>query len=212
MKWKVLSHNPCQFVSKCIINEKEKLSFDDNDIEKILSLMSNLPISKIVLFALFTGCRINEILNIQWNDIDFIHKVFTVRNKPNFKTKTGKIRQIPISDKLFFILNDLYRNRCVDKDNILNFNNTNEYVFLNSKGVRHSRSRVTIEFKKYLRKAGIDEKFHFHCLRHTFITNLIKKGVSINFVKEIVGHSDIATTLNYVHIVTEDLRKAVNQI
>jgi site-specific recombinase XerD len=69
-----------------------------------------------------------------------------------------------------------------------------------------------MQFKKYLRILGIHEKYHFHCLRHTFITNLIKKGVNINFVKEIAGHTDIETTMNYIHIVTEDLRKAVNLI
>ncbi|MBK8552806.1 MAG: tyrosine-type recombinase/integrase [Ignavibacteria bacterium] len=45
-----------------------------------------------------------------------------------------------------------------------------------------------------------------------FITSLIKSGVNKNFVKEIAGHSEIQTTMNYIHIVTNDLREAVNKI
>ncbi len=63
------------------------------------------------------------------------------------------------------------------------------------------------ELKKILRTINLPEKFHFHCLKHTFITNLIKAGVNINYVKEIAGHSDIHTTMNYIHILTEDLRR-----
>ena len=71
---------------------------------------------------------------------------------------------------------------------------------------------MTRLFKKYVRKAELPEKFHFHCLRHTFITELIKNGININYVKELAGHSDIKTTMNYIHIITDDLRKAVNSI
>jgi len=63
-----------------------------------------------------------------------------------------------------------------------------------------------------LRKLNFPEKFHYHSLRHSFITNLIKSGVNINYVKEIAGHSEIKTSLGYIHIVTEDLREAVNKI
>lgn len=212
IKWNALKINPCKFVSQYIVNEKEKLSFDDEDLEKVLLAIKDDTIKKIVLFALYTGCRINEILNIQWSDIDFVQKIISIRNKANFKTKTGRIRQIPISEKLQPILSEIYQNRFHAENKILKLNENNGYVFLNKKGVKYEYTCVTMDFKKYLRLAGIDEKYHFHCLRHTFITNLIKRGVNINFVKEIAGHTNISTTMNYIHIVTEDLRAAVNQI
>ncbi len=68
------------------------------------------------------------------------------------------------------------------------------------------------KFKKYLRQARLPEKYHFHCLRHTFITNLIKNGVNINYAKQLAGHSDLNTTMGYIHIETEDLREAVNLV
>jgi integrase len=204
--------NPCQFIKQYTLNETEKLSFEESDINTILETIDDETIRNIVLFALYTGCRISEILNIQWNDIDFIERIITIRNKPSFQTKTGKIRQIPISDKLLPILSEIHKGKNNSLKNILNFHKKEEYIFTNCKGLKYEYTTVTVRFKKYLRLAGIPEKYHFHCLRHTFITNLIKKGVSINFVKEIAGHSDIATTMNYIHIVTEDLRTAINQI
>lgn len=212
VRWKMTKENPCQFIKQYIVNEKEKLSFEENEIISVLNVIKDDTIKNIVLFAIYTGCRISEILNIQWGDIDFAQRILTIRNKPNFKTKTGKIRQIPISDKLFPILNNLQKVENGIGNNILSFHNTNEYIFKNNKGLKFEYTYVTMAFKKYLRIAGVSEKYHFHCLRHTFITNLIKKGVSINFVKEIAGHTDIGTTMNYIHIVTEDLRKAINQI
>jgi len=208
----MIKSNPCQFVKQYIVNENEKLSFEGYEIDKILNAIEDDTIKNIVLFALYTGCRINEILNIQWNDIDLSQRTLTIRNKPNFKTKTGKIRQIPISDKLFDILNSLNNGNGKNENNILEFHSSNDYLFTNKKGLKYNYTNITMQFKKYLRNAGIPDKFHFHCLRHTFISNLIKKNVSINFVKEIAGHSDISTTMNYIHIVTDDLRKAVNQI
>ncbi len=74
-------------------------------------------------------------------------------------------------------------------------------------GARMRIFYVSKEFKKILRSINFPEKFHFHCLKHAFITNLIKVGVNINYVKEIAGHSDIHTTMNYIHILTEDLRR-----
>jgi integrase len=212
LKWNMIKENPSQHVQFYMENEKEKLCFEDFEIEKVLSLILDLSLKNIVLFAIYTGCRINEILNIQRNDIDLDKRIITIRNKSNFKTKSGRIRQIPISDKLFLILKQIYERNNNTGARILNLNYGEEYVFTNDRNIRYSRNYVTMQFKKYLRMLGLDEKYHFHCLRHTFITNLIKKGVNINYVMEIAGHSDISTTMNYIHIVTEDLREAVNLI
>jgi integrase len=210
--WKMLEENPCQYVQFYTIPEEEILCFEDKDLEILLDLIDDKMLTDIILLAMYTGCRITEILNLQWNDIDFNSKILTIRNKANFKTKSGRIRQIPISEKLMPVLNNLFNNRYTEKDNIFKMENPQDYLFANKNGINYKYTWITMRFKKYLRKAGLDEKLHFHCLRHTFITNLIKKGVNINYVMEIAGHSDIGTTMNYIHIETEDLREAVNMI
>ena len=210
IKWEWINKNPMNAVKLLLITQKEKLAFTETELKFIINNISEVKLLNIVLFACYTGCRLNEILNVQWKDINIEEKTLTIRNKENFKTKTGKIRQIPISEKFFELLNSILDQKPDDK--ILSFYNPENYVFLNTINRKFIPSFVSMKFKKVLRKLNFPEKFHFHCLRHTFITNLIKSGVNINYVKEIAGHSEIKTTMNYIHIVTEDLRSAVNKI
>lgn len=202
--------NPVKGVKKLSIPEKEHLAFTDSQIKLFLE---NIPIQSIknfVIFALLTGCRLNEIINLQWKDINFAEMILTIRNKPNFKTKTGKIRQIPISEKLFELLIGIADIKT--ESNIISFINPDKYIFCKTSQYKYNKNYVSKYFKTVLRSLNFNEKYHFHCLRHTFITNLIKSGVNINFVKELAGHSEISTTMGYIHIKTDDLREAVNKI
>jgi integrase len=205
-----MNKNPVKSVKKLSIPEKEYLSFTDDQLKLIITSIHNANIRNIVLVGAFTGCRLDEILNLKWCDVDFADRILKIRNKANFKTKTGKIRDIPISDSLFNLLDKLIKSGA--SGNILNFYNPDNYIFQNLSGYRYSKFYISKYFKKILRKLNFDEKFHFHCLRHTAISTMIKNDVNMNYVKEIAGHSEISTTMNYIHIKTEDLRNAVNTI
>ena len=194
------SKNPSINIKQYKLPEKEKLSFSQEDLEKIFNVITDPIIGRVTLFALNTGCRLSEILNIQVKDINFEEKYITIRNKADFKTKSGKIRRIPFSEGSERLVNP-YRGKSGDR-----------YLFSFKGPFRLNKDYVSQKFKKYLREASLPEKFHFHCLRHTFITNLIKAGVSINFVKELAGHSDIQTTMGYVHIDLDDLNKAIKKL
>jgi len=209
LRWNWINENPMKYVKLFIIEQKERLSFNEIELKILLSNIKDTNLKNIVLTGLYTGCRLNEIINIQWKDINLNEKVLTIRNKDNFKTKTGKIRQIPISDNLYSLLSNMLN--ISDENNIIPLFSPDRYLY-SKNGFKFNKDTISKKFKDTLRAVKFPEKFHFHCLRHTFITNLIKSGVNINFVKEIAGHSEIQTTMNYIHIVTEDLREAVNKI
>lgn len=204
-----MTENPLMQVKPFSIPQKERLSFNKDEIDLVLRTITNEKIKNIVIFALLTGCRLGEILNVQWSDIDFQERILIIRNKPTFKTKSGKIREIPISDNLFKLLKHLKDTN--NQNNIIKLYENDCYIF-NKKGFRYNQNYITRSFKKYLRKAGIDERYHFHCTRHTFLTQLAAQGVSIYHLKEIAGHSDVKTTEIYLHTVTNDLRQAVNKM
>ncbi|MCL5028275.1 MAG: tyrosine-type recombinase/integrase [Bacteroidetes bacterium] len=63
--------------------------------------------------------------------------------------------------------------------------------------------------KKVCRKVGMDEKVHFHSLRHSFASTLVQKGVNLYSVKELLGHSSITTTEVYSHLNMAALHEAV---
>lgn len=208
LRWDLLNVSPAQYVEKFRIEQKEILCFNDIELKYLLDKMPDGNLKNIVLFALHTGCRLNEILNIQIKDINLGEKIIYIRNKPGFRTKSGKLRQSPISDHLYNLLESILKH---DR-NVYRLLEPERYLFTSPRGLKYERDFVSKKFKKYLRVFKMPEKFHFHCLRHTYITNLIKAGVNINYVRILAGHSELSTTMNYIHIVTDDLREAVNKV
>jgi integrase/recombinase XerD len=206
LKSHYIADNPLRQVKPYSIPQKERLSFNKEEIDLVLSTITNKNIRNIVIFGLLTGCRLGEILNVQWKDINLIERILVIRNKPTFKTKSGKIREIPISDTL---LKHLSNNS--QQLNIIKLYEAEDYLF-NKNGARYNKDYITRSFKRYLRIAGMDERYHFHCLRHTFLTQLATQGVSLYHLKEIAGHSDVKTTEVYLHTTTDDLRQAVNKM
>lgn len=206
LKFGWVLHNPVKGIPKLKIPQKEKLCMSDEEVAKLLSEVKEYPLMRnIILFGLYTGCRMKEITNLQWKDIDLKDRIIQIRNKEDFNTKTGKSRLIPISDKLYSTINQII----TENGNIINFHDPDSYIFSKENNIRFTNSSVTHMFKYYIRKARLPEKFHFHCLRHTFITNCIKRGISINYVQALAGHSELKTTLGYIHIGIEDLKKAI---
>lgn len=200
IKLELLNKNVWKDVKQNKIPEKKKMSFSEIELTKLLSKIDSPVIKNIVEFNLYTGCRLNEILNLKWDNVNFTDNLIEVVNSDSFTTKSKKNRFIPISTKLKDLLLGIRRVELYG------------YVFVKDSGYKYAGGYISKKFKSYIRKAKLDNKFHFHCLRHTFITNLIKSGVNINYVKELAGHANIQTTMNYIWISHTDLREAVNLI
>ena len=153
-------------------------------------------------------CNPGELCAMQWKDIHFqeqyleisktLHRVkdHTVDSEHNTKIiitppKTeSSIRNIPIPDFLFEILQQYVQSHKIDPE---------AYILTGKKmNFREPRS-IEYYFKKTLKKCQI-EPLHFHCLRHTFATRCVELGFDMKTLSEILGHSNINTTLNrYVH-------------
>ena len=150
---------------------------EENRLYKILSKEEYSHILPLVTTALQTGMRRGEIFNLKWSNIDFEYGYIEL-----LETKSGKSRKIPISEKLRDI---------IDKQPKIN-----EYVF-NDKDNRPFKGIYKI-FNKILKEADIVH-FRFHDLRHTVATRLAGEGIDLVTVKELLGHSVIATTMRYAH-------------
>lgn len=204
-KFKHSTDNPFKDIKQIKEVQKEKMVFTEDEIEKLIKAI-NIPLLKnFVIIGLYTGMRLAEILNLQWKDILFEEKIIKVLNKENHRTKTTRIRSIPISEKLYPVLEDMMREA---GDNY----SAEKYLFQSYTKRPFDKSFITTKFKKSVIKAGLPEHLHFHNLRHTFITQLLKKGISIYKVKMLAGHSSVKTTEGYSHLVVDDLRDAVNAI
>jgi len=186
-----LEKNPAQKVK--LYSEKDNLKeriLTEEEEPKLLDASSE-HLKSILTVALNTGLRRGELLNLKWNQIDFKARMLRVE-----KTKSGKMRHIPINDVLF---NELSR--------LKSENGQNSYIFFNPETGKPYLDMKT-GFKGACRRAGI-KGLRFHDLRHTFATRLIQAGVDIVTVQNLLGHHSVTVTQRYTHSNDEQKRKAV---
>ena len=158
------------------------------EIERLLSECCD-HLKPIVLCALHTGMRRGEILNLTWSNVDFRNNIIVLE-----ETKSGRRREIPLSETLEAELKELKR---LSKS---------EFVFVNSEGNKFRDNKKG--FNAAVRRAGITD-FRFHDLRHTFASTLVMNGETLNTVRELLGHQSMDMTLRYSHLSKSHKSKAV---
>jgi len=170
-----------------------KLLPENNQIERILTsheeeiLLKNSSneLKAILICALQTAMRKNEIITLTWDNVDMNNNIITIDHT---NTKSKKTRKIPINSRLRKVL--LEQKLKVGSSN---------YVFLSSKGTPYKRhDSLNQAFTGACKRAGIIN-LRFHDLRHTSATRMIETGASIVAVSRILGHADLKTTMRYAH-------------
>jgi len=182
-----------------------KLLPEHNQVERILTreeearlINSSSPeLRSIIICALNTGMRKNEIITLSWDNIDIDRNVITLEHT---NTKSKKTRRIPINSVLRKLL----------LEQRLKVGNSN-YVFLSSKGQPYKRhDSLKQAFTGACKRANISG-LRFHDLRHTAATRMIEAGASIVAVSRILGHADLKTTMRYAHP-EDSLKDAVESL
>lgn len=184
------------------IPERKKLSISKEEILLIINNIKSEIIKDIIITAFYTGCRIQEILNLRTENINLIDNYIEIINTENFVTKSKKIRIIPINDNLKTIFLKYYRD---DESIRLGYLFTKE-----NKIIR--KDTVSKTFKKTIRRLGLNEDYKFHSLRHTFISSLFIAGIDSKTISELAGHQSITTTEKYAHTENSIKTSAINKL
>lgn len=168
----------------------------------------------LFLAAFRTGCRLGELLALEWGNIDFAGRFIRVqrsfRNGRLTATKTGKVRQVDMSDQLHRELRELLTRRKAEAIRT-GVGEVAEVVF-HTKEAHTSQNTVRNVWKRMLRKAGLSDR-RIHDARHTFASTLLSTGASPVYVKEQLGHSSIQMTVDiYGHLIPTGNRDAVNRL
>jgi integrase len=201
VQWNYLEENPFRKVPKPKTREIVPAFFTESEFWIFLSFVEERDFRELCITALLTGLRQAELLNLRWNDLDFSSKVILIRNTEKFTTKTRKNRIVPLSDELYRLLKnrkDAIRSEC-------------DVVFHNKKGGQLLENSVSQKFKKYVRRAGLNENLHFHSLRHSFASALVMSDVSLYAVQKLLGHTTSRTTEIYSHLLPQQLHSEVNK-
>lgn len=144
-----------------------------------------------------TGMRRDELLNIRISDINWAKKELKILGKGN------KERILPLGKEIINLLNDFI----VDRNAIIKENKEIPFLFITSKGEKLYPNYVYRTVKKYLSLCSTVEKKSPHILRHSFATHLSNNGAKLNDIKELLGHSSLASTQIYTHNTIEQLKE-----
>lgn len=200
--WDYISENPLKKVKVPKIAKSFPVFISVTEFQIILNNTKHEFLKKLFTTAFYTGMRLGELLNMKWSWIDFEQNVINVQCSESFTTKSKKERIIPICQTLRNVLiNQFPKVLVVDKNN---------FVFTRIPGIKLNEDFISKQFKKSVRAAGLDDKIHFHTLRHSFASMLVQRGVSLYVVKELLGHEDLSTTQIYSHLQKQNLMDAVN--
>nr|WP_301399296.1 site-specific integrase [Thermodesulfobacterium sp.] len=176
--------------------ETKRLRYLTEEEEKRLMKAITDPLLRdIVVFALNTGMRKCEVLNLKWKNVDFQSR--TVILEPH-ETKNKRRHVVPLNRQAWEVIKRRLKEKVISC----------EYVFHRNGRKIYSIRRA---FESALKRAGIED-FHFHDLRHTFASRLVQKGVDLYVVKELLNHAEITTTQRYAHLRLDNLRKAVEKL
>lgn len=159
--------------------------------QEIKRLLKTPPLLKHkLIIALLYGCglRRSELLNIKIHDVDFDRKMLHIR-----EGKGRKDRYAPLGENLSRGLKTY-------------INTEHPYVWVfngktnDGRLQQFSETGVQWAIKEAAKRAGIKKHVTSHVLRHTYATHLLEMGLDIMSLKELLGHTDIRTTLVYLHI------------
>lgn len=131
------------------------------------------------------GLRISEVCKLLITDVDFDRKVIHIR-----ESKHQKDRYVPVSDMLVRGLKDYL---ATSKPRHYLFNGKQRGTPISREGIRHL-------LRAALTKCKITKKVCVHSLRHSYATHLLEDGLNIVTVRDLLGHTDIKTTMMYMHI------------
>lgn len=167
-----------------------------------------------VVFAFYTGMRLNEIINLSWKNVDLSKRIITVGDD-KFLTKGRNQRFIPICEEAEKAIENLELRIQNEKKKIISIkylNYNRNFVFCKSNGEQFTGDYISKRFKLACKAAGLDNAIHFHSLRHSFASNLVQRGIPLYTIKELLGHSSISTTEIYSHLNMETLREAIKKL
>lgn len=191
----ICNKNYAQFIKIPKEDKKEKEIFSKSEID-ILFKNDNIQYVDTILILLYTGLRINEMLNLRKSDIDFENNTIT----GGLKTDAGKNRVIPIHPKIMKYVKNRY-------------DQSSEWLFCREDNIRltdgYYRTKI---YYPLLQQLGIRKRM-IHSTRHTTATLLAESGADVNAIKQILGHSNYAFTADtYTHVDIKFLQNEMKKI
>lgn len=183
-KEEIIPKNPCMNINPIKFEDTIRKPFSAVEIDKLRSACKNKKERAIVEFLLSSGVRVSELSNLKISDINLQELLINV-----VCGKGGKSRITYITDVARNHLENYWDNR---KD-------SNNFAFCNSRLTQLEPGGIRYILNKIGKQANV-KNVHPHRFRRTFASTLASKGMDICEIQKLLGHSNISTTMEYVHV------------
>ncbi|APZ46630.1 integrase [Polaribacter reichenbachii] len=196
--------NPLSKHKALKVEKKIQVPFNSKEINEVINLVSDqsdfTSVRNRLIVELFysTGIRRIELINIKERDINLSDSTIKVLGKRN------KERYIPLLKSVSQTLIQYLRLK-------QEFSVGIEELFITEKGNKIYENLVYRIINSYFSRVSSKEKKSPHILRHSFATHLLNEGADLNSVKELLGHSSLASTQVYTHNSLETIKRVYNQ-
>lgn len=206
---KIINLNPTLNIATPKIPKKLPSFLDESAIVKMLELPDEATVTglrdKALLELLYsTGIRLNELIELNLENIDWYNKTLKVIGKgrkvritPFGELAKSALKKYLLSREELFSETTSERERCS--------------VFISNRGKRMYPKGVYNIVNHYIQQVSDIEKKSPHVLRHTFATHLLNRGADLKAVKELLGHESLSTTQIYTHVTIDRLKSIYDQ-
>lgn len=240
----IIRKNPCNMAFKdackeCCNGQKKRRSLTIQEQTAFLEYIENHPIfdrwTPIFTILFGTGCRIGEVIGLQWNDCDFETGIITISRTASYYSTDGKcawdihepktesgVRTIPMLKEVkeaLFAEKEHQKVWGIEQPDIDGYNN---FVFVTPRNTLYTANQINKVIERVCRYYNEDEEviaadedrkplliehFSVHNIRHTFATRLCENVNNLKAIQEIMGHADIETTMNVYADATAESKK-----
>ena len=147
-----------------------------------------------IRLLLLTGCRLNEVLSLRWDDVDEAAGELRIRDG-----KTGP-RSVPLTPTVSEVLAAVPRAP------------GNPWVIVSSRPGARRLSTIREHWHRLRDQAGLEEGVRIHDLRHSYASRALALGVGLTMIGRLLGHTKTATTARYAHLARETERASAARV
>ena len=191
----ILPRNPCANVKPIKYTEKERLPFTSVELDALRQACVKMKERALIEALLTSGVRVSELALMDVSDIDFQTLAVHVRHGKGDKERTTYI-------------NDVAKHHL--QKYVMARADISPSLFCNRNGQRLTTGGIRSILKAIAKRANVDN-VHPHRFRRTFATGLAARGMAIQDIQKLLGHSDLNTTMEYVCISNTKVKASYNQ-
>jgi len=200
-----ISSNPTEGLSSPRVGKTLPKAISPNEVDELLEQPArrSTPEAKrdrAMLELLYaTGMRVTELVSLDMENLNLDPRSPFVR----CIGKGAKERSIPIHDHALEAVNGYLE----DGRPMMVRNNVEPALFVNRRGERLTRQGFWLILKGYAKSANLGDGVTPHTLRHSFATHMLRGGMPLRNVQEMLGHANISTTQVYTHLTSDHVRE-----